>query len=92
MVGAVDEILAHSRETTLFIPGHGPLADREDLLEYRDMLATVRDRVRTMIEQGMTRQQVIEAKPTADLDAAWGARDNSDFWVGLVYDGMTKSN
>jgi glyoxylase-like metal-dependent hydrolase (beta-lactamase superfamily II) len=92
MVDAVDEILAHSNETTLFIPGHGPLADRADLVEYRAMLATVRDRVQEMIDRGMTRQQVIEARPTADLDAEWGGSDNSDFWVGLVYDGMTRSN
>ena len=90
MVRAIDEILAHSNETTLFIPGHGPLANREDLVGYRDMLATVRDRIQQMIDRGMTREEVIAAKPTADLDAAWGGRD-SDFWVGLVYDGMVGS-
>ncbi|UCG85009.1 MAG: MBL fold metallo-hydrolase [Gemmatimonadota bacterium] len=91
MVRAVDEILAHSNESTLFVPGHGALADRDELREYRDMLATVRDRVQEMIDRGMTREEVIEAKPTADLDAVWGDRDNSDFWVGLVYDGMVRS-
>ncbi len=87
MVSAIDEILAHTNETTLFIPGHGPLASRADLVAYQGMLATVRDRVQGMIDRGMTRGEVIRAKPTADLDADWGGRD-SDFWVGLVYDGI----
>lgn len=90
MVRAVDEILAHTNESTLFIPGHGPLADRGDLVAYRDMLATVRDRVQGMINSGKTREEIIEAKPTSDLDAEWGGRD-SDFWVGLVYDGIVRS-
>jgi glyoxylase-like metal-dependent hydrolase (beta-lactamase superfamily II) len=91
MVRALDEILAHSGESTLFIPGHGSLAERGDLREYRDMLETVRSRIHQMIEQGMTRQEVIEAKPTADLDPVWSDGEDSDFWVGLVYDGMVRS-
>ncbi len=91
IVSAVDEILAHSRESTLFIPGHGPLAERGDLREYREMLETVRRRIHEMIEQGMTRQQVIDAKPTVDLDRLWSNGEDSDFWVGLVYDGIVRS-
>jgi glyoxylase-like metal-dependent hydrolase (beta-lactamase superfamily II) len=90
IIRAVDEVLAHSRERTLYIPGHGPLADREDLLRYREMLTTVRDRVQAMIDRGMTRQQVIEAKPTADLDAVWSGGESADPFVGLVYDGLVE--
>ena len=91
MVGALEEVLDHSRETTLFIPGHGPLAHREDLEAYTDMLRTVRDRVQALIDDGKTREEIIAARPTADLDGTWGGgggfRD-AEFWVGLVYDGM----
>lgn len=90
MVSAIEEILAHTNTTTLFIPGHGPLADRADFVRYRDMLATVRDRVQEMIDQGKTRDEIIAAKPTADLDDDWGGRD-VDVWVGLVFDGMLRS-
>jgi cyclase len=92
IIRAVEEVLAHSREGTLFIPGHGPPADREDLQCYRDMLTTVRDRVQAMIDRGMTRQEVIEAKPTADLDALWSSGDSPDTFVGLVYDGLVRSS
>lgn len=93
MVEAVEEILAHTNETTLFIPGHGPLATREDLIDYRSMLTTVHGRVQEMIDEGKTREEIIEAKPTADLDAAWsktGTSADPDNWVGLVYDGMVR--
>jgi cyclase len=92
IVRAIEEVLAHSRERTLFLPGHGPLADREDLLRYRDMLTTVRDRVQAMIDRGMTRQEIIEAKPTADLDAEWSGGESADPFVGLVYDGLIGSS
>jgi len=93
MVDAVDEIIAHANETMLFIPGHGPLATLEELTEYRDMLATVRDRVQELIDQGKTRDEVIEAQPTADFDPTWnseGGWPDPGFWVGLVYDGMVR--
>ncbi len=92
MIRAVDEVLAHSRRSTLFIPGHGPLIDRPGLLRYREMLTTVRDRVQAMIDRGMTRQEVVEAKPTADLDAEWSGGESADPFVGLVYEAMVESS
>ncbi len=94
MVRAVEEVLAHSREATLFIPGHGPLASRDDLQAYAHMLGTVRDRVQAFIESGKSREEVIAETPTADFDATWGPEGGgfmeADRWVGLVYDGMVK--
>ncbi len=94
MVRAIDEILDHANETTLFIPGHGPLASRDDLQAFGDMLRTVRDRVEPMIQEGKSREEVIAAKPTADLDAQWtksGQPGEADQFVGLVYDGIVRA-
>jgi glyoxylase-like metal-dependent hydrolase (beta-lactamase superfamily II) len=94
MIDAVDEILAHANETMLFIPGHGPLATIDDLREYRDMLATVRDRIQEMIDEGKTRSEIVAAQPTADLDPTWnseGGWPDPEFWVGLVFDGMARA-
>ena len=94
MIDAVDEILAHANETMLFVPGHGPLATIEDLRGYRDMLATVRDRIQQMIDDGKTRDEIIAAQPTADLDPVWnsdGGWPDPAFWIGLVYDGMVRA-
>ena len=94
MVLAIQEALAHTNETTLFIPGHGPLATRGDLQDYGEMLGTVRDRIGGMIAEGKTREEVVAAQPTADFDAEWAAEGaflQPDVWVGLVFDGMIRA-
>jgi cyclase len=53
---------------TLVIPGHGRIGDEADVLEYRDMVLFVRDRVRHMIDQGMSLDQVLAARPSLDYD------------------------
>ena len=58
---------------TLVIPGHGRLSDEDDVLEYRDMVHIVRDRIANLIEKGMTLNQALAAKPTADYDPIYGA-------------------
>lgn len=94
MVRALREVTEHTLETTLFIPGHGPLATRADLTGYLQVLEAVLGRVQQMLEQGMSREEVIAAKPTAEFDADWapeGSWISPDYWVGLVYDGMVRS-
>ena len=64
---------------TMVIPGHGRLADEADVVEYRDMLTIIRDRVQSMIDMGMTLRQVKAARPTSDYDGRYGA--DSGFWT-----------
>ena len=75
-----------SDNTTKIVPGHGPVADKAALTAYRDMLATVRDRVQKLKAGGRSLAEVTAAKPTADLDATWGNgfMPASDF-VAIVY-------
>jgi glyoxylase-like metal-dependent hydrolase (beta-lactamase superfamily II) len=58
---------------TKLIPGHGMVTNRDAVVEFRDMIVEVRRRVSDLIRQGMTVEQVVAAKPTADLDARWGS-------------------
>ena len=62
---------------TLIVPGHGYLADEHEVVEYRDMVAIVRDRVRAMIKSGATLDQVKAARVTADYDTRYGANTGS---------------
>ena len=64
---------------TLVIPGHGRLCDEADVVEYRDMVTIIRDRIKSMVDMGMTLRQVQAAKPTADYDGRYGA--TSGFWT-----------
>lgn len=63
---------------TLVIPGHGRLCDFGDVLNYREMVTIIRDRVQDMIKKGMTLEQVKAAKPTFDYDPLYGS---STFWT-----------
>jgi len=58
---------------TYVIPGHGRLCDEHDVLEYRDMLTIIRDRVQDGVKNGMTLAQIKAARPTLDYDARWGS-------------------
>ncbi len=72
VIAAVDKVLAQTNDATRFIPGHGPLASKADLLAYRSMLETISGRIRAMVAEGKTLEQVVAAKPTADFDPVWG--------------------
>ena len=58
---------------TMIVSGHGRLADEADVVEYRDMMTIVRDRIRDLIKRGMTLEQVKAAKPTRDYDGRYGS-------------------
>ena len=72
VIAAVDRVLALSTDKTRIIPGHGPLASKADLQAYRDMLATVTQRIKTLRRDGKSDEQIRAAAPSADFDAAWG--------------------
>ena len=71
MIEAVDEILAIIDEETKVIPGHGPVSDKGDVLEYKEMCIALRDRVAQMKKNGLTLEEVIAARPTAEFDENW---------------------
>ncbi len=93
MIRAIDLVLSRPEvnDQTRFIPGHGPLSGIAELKAFRDMLRTAGDRVRALMAEGKSRDEVVAAKPTADLDAKWGGGFlQPDAWVGIVYDGMKR--
>ena len=67
---------------TYVIPGHGRVADEADIVEYRDMIAIIRDRIQDMIKRGLTLDQVKAAKPALDYDRRYG---NSVPFIEAVY-------
>src|SRR5215831_18859141 len=57
---------------TYVIPGHGRVSDEADVLEYRDMIVIIRDRVADMLKRGLTLDQIKAAKPSLDYDGRYG--------------------
>ena len=72
MIRAIDPYLKASNEGTKIVPGHGPVATRADLVTFREMLVTSRERIGKLFDEGKTEEEVIALKPFADLDATWG--------------------
>ena len=73
---------------TLVVPGHGYLSDEHEVVEYRDMVVIVRDRIRALLRSGATLEQVKAARPTADYDTRYGATTGpwtTDMFVEAVY-------
>jgi hypothetical protein len=84
----------HNQEGgTMVIPGYGRIGDEHDVLEYRDMLTIIRDRVQAAIKKNMTLAQVKAMKPSAtyeyepryNRDPAWTA----DMFVEAIYRNLT---
>jgi len=73
---------------TLVVPGHGYLSDEHEVVEYRDLVVIVRDRIRALVRSGATLEQVKAARPTADYDTRYGAATGpwtTDMFVEAVY-------
>jgi len=58
---------------TYVIPGHGRICDRNDVVNYRDMVTIIRGRIQSLIDKGLTLDQVQSAKPTFDYDGVYGS-------------------
>ncbi|HEY4360836.1 MAG TPA: MBL fold metallo-hydrolase [Bryobacteraceae bacterium] len=76
---------------TYVIPGHGRLCDEADVLEYRDMVTIVRERIQDMIKREMSLEQVKAARPTRDYDPLYGSTSvTPDQFVEAAYRSLKK--
>jgi len=82
----------HNQEGgTMVVPAHGRLSDEMDVVEYRNMLTIVRDRIQALVAEGKTLEQVRASQPTLDYDARYGAATgpaSPDAFVAAVYDSL----
>jgi glyoxylase-like metal-dependent hydrolase (beta-lactamase superfamily II) len=65
IIDAVDRVLALADDKTTIIPGHGSPANKARLTMYRDMLVTLRDRIRALVSTGKTVELILEMNITA---------------------------
>ena len=86
-------IPAYSEEGgTMIVPGHGRICDEIDVVVYRDMLTIIRDRMKAMIAQKMTFEQIKAARPTMDYDPLFGESTGpwtTDMFVEAAYKNLT---
>ena len=89
---ALDETMMLAGPNTRLIPGHGTIIHRTDMVPYRDMILDIQAKVRQMISQGKSEQEVLAAKLTTPYDAKVpgglapaGAGTSADRFVSMVY-------
>jgi cyclase len=78
---------------TMVIPGKGRLCDEADVVEYRDMVTIIRDRIQDMVKRGMTLEQVKAAQPSNDYDPRYGSSTGpwtTDQFVTAIYRNLTE--
>jgi glyoxylase-like metal-dependent hydrolase (beta-lactamase superfamily II) len=86
MIAAADAYLKLVNDKTRIVPGHGPLADKAALVAFRTMLVTARDRMAKLVKDGKTEDEVLAAKPFADLDGKWAPTETaSKNFLRVVY-------
>jgi len=90
MIAAAERIIGMIDENTKIIPGHGPLSSRKELTKYRDMLVTVRDRIKSQIKEGKTLEEVLASKPTADFDKKQIKAVPPEMFVKIIYNDLAK--
>jgi cyclase len=71
-IAGATTLMAAADNNTKIVPGHGPLGTKADLMKYRDMLTTVRDRLQKLKSSGKSVDEAVAAKPIDDLDPVWG--------------------
>jgi hypothetical protein len=98
---ALNDILTHmavgttpfveEQEETLIIPGRGPLADKDDLVNYRDMVTIVRDRVQDGIGRRQSISQIMAADPLQGFRNRYSeSPEAADRFIRSVYDSLRK--
>jgi glyoxylase-like metal-dependent hydrolase (beta-lactamase superfamily II) len=77
---------------TYIVPGHGRICDEADVVEYREMVTVVRDRIQDLINKNSTLEQVKAARPTRDYDAEYSrpGSPSPDAFVDAVYRSLKK--
>jgi cyclase len=86
---AIPSVPIVSREAgTIVIPGHGRLCDQLDVVEYRDMVSIIRDRVRDLRDAGMTLDKIKAASPARGYTRRYGSESGpwtTDQFIEAIY-------
>ena len=67
---------------TYVIPGHGRVGDEADVVDYRDMVVIIRDRIQDLIKRGLSLEQIKAARPALDYDGRYG---NDKSWTTTMF-------
>ncbi len=75
---------------TRVVPGDGRLSNESDVVEYRDMVTIIRDRVQVMVEEGMSLADIQASNVSLEYDGLYGADPEwtREMFLEAVYRGV----
>ncbi|MBH31568.1 MAG: MBL fold metallo-hydrolase [Candidatus Marinimicrobia bacterium] len=86
LIRTLDKATELADGETKIIPGHGPLSTKKELLDFREILTTIRDRVNVQIKAGKTLEQIIASNPTRGYEG--NSSVSKEQFVKIVYDSL----
>ena len=86
MIKAIDQLLLVTDDQSKIIPGHGALSGKKDLMDYKNMLTTVRKRIAEGIKKGKTLKQIIYSDPSKEFKSAM----EKPVFIQSIYDSVKK--
>jgi glyoxylase-like metal-dependent hydrolase (beta-lactamase superfamily II) len=89
LIEGVRSVLESLPEGALLIPGHGPVSKAEDLRAYLDMLERTSAVVQSRIDEGMTRDSIVEQGLPEKWSAWASAFISTERWLGTLFDSLT---
>jgi glyoxylase-like metal-dependent hydrolase (beta-lactamase superfamily II) len=92
IIAAGYRVLALADEDTVIIPGHGPLSDAAGLAAWLDMLKVTRGSMQSLIDEGLSEDEAIAARPTAETDEQYGGGFmNPEVYNRLLYQSLSSN-
>ena len=92
VVRGTDEFIRLANDSTKVVVGHGPLANKANIVEYNAMAKMARDRVEKLFKAGKSEDEVVAANPLADLNGAWAADNQAAVnFLKQVYNSFKRS-
>jgi glyoxylase-like metal-dependent hydrolase (beta-lactamase superfamily II) len=68
IIASMNNLIEKSNDSTLIIPGHGPISNKKDLIKYRDNLQLIVDRIKEGIANNLTVAQIEQSNPTKGIN------------------------
>jgi cyclase len=87
MIETINYVIKEIDDKTVIIPGHGQLSNKKDLVAYNTMLTTVRDRIKKLMDEGKSYDDIIKANPISDIEKRV---TNANNFIKVVYDSQLR--
>jgi glyoxylase-like metal-dependent hydrolase (beta-lactamase superfamily II) len=91
IIGAGYRALSIADEDTAIIPGHGPVSDAAGLADWLDVIKVTRTNMQSLVSQGMSEDQALAARPTAEFDDDYFFNDTAttEIYTRLLYQSLS---